>query len=168
MQGQRFKWALRCRFLRDAANWGEGAAGHFLHGTSFQWGNRSHQPRNKVMVLKHISRGYQYWQARESKVQDRYGVSPLLKSINKVTVWLGWLTAAKNPASEFQWDLYSGRMRVKKINRSQNDMIQHISSKSFNIVKTGKCFHEVLVNFPANNQGSRSKIKTCQGQPTGF
>lgn len=50
-------------------------------------------------------------------VQDRYEVSPLLKSINKVTGWLGLFTAARNPVSEFQANLYSGR----RWGRGRND-----------------------------------------------
>lgn len=47
-------------------------------------------------------------------VQDRFEVSPLLKSINKVTVWLGLLTVARNPVSGFQANLYGGRRWGKK------------------------------------------------------
>lgn len=46
---------------------------------------------------------------RKVTVQDRYEVSPSLKSINKVTIVLGLVLAARNPVSDFQANLCSGR-----------------------------------------------------------
>lgn len=174
MERQRIRWVQRCRFLGDTAHCSvrRGAGRTFAsryNGRSSQWRNRSHQPGNKVISLKRISQVCftSTDMHRKVTVQDRYEVSPSLKSTNKVTIVLGLFTAARNPVYDFQSNLCSGRRWGKRKQITKwHDITYFLSMLQHG--KTGKVFHEVLVSLSVNNQGSRSKIKSCQGQPTGF